>query len=57
MRGDARRVCSLLPDSPRAKEAGEHVNLHFESTQFGFQLLKLNLHVKTTREVAEPVCQ
>lgn len=30
MRGDARRVCSLLPDSPRAKEAGEHVNLHFE---------------------------
>lgn len=37
------------------REAGKHVNLHFEDTQFEFQLLKVNLRLRTTQEVAEQV--
>lgn len=46
--GVARQGFSLLPDSLKAKEEGEHVNLLFKSTRLGFQLIKLSLQLKMT---------
>lgn len=50
-------MCSLLSESLKAKEAGEHVNLHLKALNLGFQLLKLNLKLKMTQELVEQVCQ
>ena len=53
----ARQGFSLLPDSLKAKEEGELVNLLFKSTQLGFQLIKLSLQLKMTQQVTKQVCQ
>lgn len=57
LKGGARRLCSLLSESLKAKEAGEHVSLHLKVPNLGFQLLKLDLKLQMTQELVEQVCQ